>query len=352
MILVALILSLGLAFFCANRSNFYPSLTIKTPEAISRLAVSSDRTHAVSIHASDDVQFIDLNTEQCGLKRGDICASSVAISPDGSIFVVGGRSGSRAALEIWDLKTPVVRSRLYFGEGLASFTVFDQTGRDLYVGTHGGDGIVDRVDVAGGTLNRVFDAASAVKLPKGSDHEIWSLTIAPAGDQLVIGLANGVVVWDLKTSTERLSIQGTGMANRCAAVSPDEAHLATAGASVIVSDFRTGRPIYEWRLDKRGGSISTLAFSPDGKALVAGVTSGKPFQGYVVVWRTDDYSAETFFPCHSDVFQAMAFLPGTNKLVTGSQDRTVCVWDLDKLRRERCPGPGTLDNQWNMKKIP
>ena len=147
----------------------------------------------------------------------------------------------------------------------------------------------------------------------------------------MIGLATGVVVWNQRTSTEEFSIGREGLASRCIAVSPDKSRLVTVGEGIIVYDFRTRKVVHERRLDNRGGSVSAIAFSPDGKLLVASVTSGKGFPSYAIVWRTNDYSAEVTFPLHANVVRAMVFLPGTHKIITGSEDPTVCVWDLDKL---------------------
>jgi ribosomal RNA-processing protein 9 len=55
------------------------------------------------------------------------------------------------------------------------------------------------------------------------------------------------------------------------------------------------------------------------------------FPGYVAVWRVDDFSHSFVFKCHEDVIRSLVFMPGTNTLFTGSFDRSIRVWDLDKI---------------------
>jgi WD40 repeat protein len=200
-----------------------------------------------------------------------------------------------------------------------------------------GNGAVDRLDLSAGTVTRVFGPKSVTKVPTDWDHGIYSLAIVPGGEELVIGMRMGVLVWDLKTSTEKRSIIDPKRGSSCLAVSPDKKQLASAGSGMTVSDFGSGKIIHERRLDNRGGSVCGLAFSPDGKFLVDGVSLGRKSPGYIVVWRTNDYSTESVFPCHTSAFRTMAFMPGTHKIVTGAEDGTVCVWDLDKLRWAESP---------------
>jgi WD40 repeat protein len=326
-------------------SKFDPQLRIDTGGITARLAVSPNRALAVSVHAGSVVRFIDLNAATCSVITVDIRAGGVAISPDGSVLAMGGKSGSHAVLEQWDLRTRTVRRRFDLGDGSVSFVAFDPSGRYVYAATHGGDGTVDRLDLTAGTLKRIFDVRSAVRVPTRPENDIDSFAIVPGEDDVVIGLATGVVVWNQRTSTEEFSIGREGLASRCIAVSPDKSQLATVGEGIIVYDFRTRKVVHERRLDNRGGSVSAIAFSPDGKLLVASVTSGKGFPSYAIVWRTIDYSAEVTFPLHANVVRAMVFLPGTHKIITGSEDPTVCVWDLDKLSWAGSPGGTKGANQ-------
>ena len=91
-------------------SKFDPQLRIDTGGITARLAVSPNRALAVSVHAGSVVRFIDLNAATCSVITGDIRAGGVAISPDGSVLAMGGKSGSHAVLEQWDLRTRTVRT--------------------------------------------------------------------------------------------------------------------------------------------------------------------------------------------------------------------------------------------------
>jgi hypothetical protein len=126
---------------------------------------------------------------------------------------------------------------------------------------------------------------------------------------------------------------------RALAFSPDGRLLASAGYPLEPGppmSFKPNplmRPIYLWRADtgaqqveieKLQKAIYCLAYSPDGRLLAAGDSKGVVSVLEICTGRT-----RCQFVGHRGPITALAFAPDTRRLVSGSDDATALVWDLN-----------------------
>ena len=177
-----------------------------------------------------------------------------------------------------------------------------------------------------------------VPLTWGLSNIVQPLAVSPDGRDLVVyvkidGPVEGdAVVWNLQTRAERLFVKGVCLV----AVSPDGLHLAGSDRRTIgIWDFRTGERVGGcWcavRSSESGPQgIWRLAYSPDGKLLVAAITRGLHFPSWVGVWHVGDTQSPQSFVATAISCRRFV-IPETHKLVTGSGDKTVRIWALDKL---------------------
>ncbi len=118
------------------------------------------------------------------------------------------------------------------------------------------------------------------------------------------------------------------LGNSPAAFSPDGRHVAVAGGGerpqLRVWDVTTGRQAHSVTLP--GRETHSLAFSPDGKRVAAGVASGAGAQ--IVLCDLAAGRPVAAFVGHTDQVQALAFSADGKTLVSGGRDRRIRLWDV------------------------
>jgi WD40 repeat protein len=190
---------------------------------------------------------------------------AVAFSPDGRYLVTGEGNG---AVQVWDARTGQPVGTLGTHDREVRGVVFSRDGRHL--ASASADGEV-----------KLWDATRLDTKPEPSISPIRarvpgpSLNVAfsPDGRRLATGVEeNTVKIWDVQTGQALQTLRGHNGEVYTVAFSPDSAGrwLASAGedSAVKVWDSRTGKLVRTFR--GHTGLVSSLAFSPDGRRLVSG----------------------------------------------------------------------------------
>ena len=115
-------------------------------------------------------------------------------------------------------------------------------------------------------------------------------------------------LWDFASRKERLSL-------------PRDQELKVEG----------GKPL------RQESRVMSVAFSPDGRWLLAGYSRNFKGESYALLWDVWTGEKAGRFVGHGGTVTSVAFAPGGKTCATGSQDTTALVWDVAARLRQRKP---------------
>jgi WD40 repeat protein len=243
----------------------------------------------------------------------------IAVHPGGEVAAALGRDG---ALRLFGVRDARPRSRP--AEGVALCGVFFQ-GPDALVGIRSGD-----LRPALWRWPTGFDAdASPVESPisgprtstfvaldprNGAGRCIYQVSAAPP----VASIARFDVMRDALEGVRDVAELVTSFAWDAAA---DRVAIGTMDGKVLVCGAGRGGRLVERRV--HDGRVASVAFDETGARIVS---AGQ--DGVAQILSSADLATIRRLTGHTDAVSGALFLPGARRAVTGSDDRTVRVWDV------------------------
>jgi WD40 repeat protein len=262
--------------------------------------------------------------------------AQTAVSADGRRLAIEDRAGG---VDLWDLTTRERTLTIRESTKVATALAFSPDGRALAVGRT--TGAVEVRDLPTGRVRAKYQTTS--RRP-GVSEFVSAVRFTPSGKTLLAtSLYARVEAWDLATG-KRLWL---GPDAEAFAISPDGQTLVSslAGPNVVVTDAATGGERRRLKLagklsEGMGHQIPALEFAPDGRRLfvatrdqhirVCDPTSAEERSAFVVA-----EPLKTAFGLQGSAPEALAFSRDGRWLVTGGDDRTVRVWEVDTRREVR-----------------
>ena len=193
--------------------------------------------------------------------------------------------------------------------------------------------------------------ATKPKLPKGVNLErslegfkskCYALAWSPDGSQLAAGFGDGTIrVWSADTWAEPpRPMAGHRLDVISVAWSPDGRRLASGSrdGSVGVWDIEAGKRLHSYKGDR---DVWSVVWSPNGRHIMWGDQSRN-----VNIRDTSGADEEVALEGHSNDVNTLAFSPNGSQLASGSDDRTVRLWNLKSRKTVRSfKGRGVI---WNV----
>jgi WD40 repeat protein len=298
------------------------------------VAVSADGRRAVSGGADGTVRVWDLDPgETRHLPTGHDSVTAVAVSADGRRAVSGGAEGG--GVRVWDLdsgETLDTQTGLAYARAWAVAVSAD--GRRAVSGDY--DGTVRVWDLESGTALRTLTGHAYY----GFGDTVQAVAVSADGRRAVSGGAEGgaVKVWDLDSGETLHVLTGHAGGVYEVTVSADGRRAVSSGddGAVRVWDLAAGtqavpatRGLRRWftaphRRYVIPPTVRSLSASADGSRAVSGYDDGT-----VRVWDLDSGARLRTLTGHTGRVAAVAVSADGSRAVSGGADGTVRVWDLD-----------------------
>jgi WD40 repeat protein/tetratricopeptide (TPR) repeat protein len=330
-------------------------------------ALSPDgRRIAVGAKLSGTLTIFDTTTGRTVAQHGSAHASPIlamAFSGDGAKLATGDTQGT---IKIWaDARTLTPKSvvlRTLKGHKGAIGTVGFSTDAKRLVSTS-----VDKTA-------RVWDLANAGVAIRPLERSGSSLVsrFSPDGQLIAAAVGGGLRLWDAATgrlvqelpTCDKSRIHSVAFSpadNRLLAVG----HGGLAGVSyVALWDIDSGSELARlagatdlpgFKVTEYTGAVGTLAFSPDGKYLVAGFGSKQLFTSEsspnpLKVWEVATRRAIRRLSGHTGFCVSLDFSRDGSRMASGSRDGTAILWSTKTWGAERTLQNSDKDSEFDRSK--
>lgn len=281
---------------------------------------------SIAYSSSDEVMAVAVN-ERVGIVRlGErapvwrplahptLQFPAIAMSPDGRRLAV---AGSREGLLLYDLTAAKPNATvLPLADDRATSVAFGSDGSLLVAGT-------DHGAVYSWDLRSDLRARRIGEVPSGK--QVYAIAVSGDSKALATAVDEGaIVLWDLEKGSQRaLMKSGRSRSSRSLDFSPDGKWLAAASTFPAILRIWSMRNLEAAPVDHRLSGMLAVAFTFDGRALIAGNGLGQIF-----LWSADHLEQPpAVVNAHRDEIRALSAVPMTGSFVTGSHDGRVRVWN-------------------------
>lgn len=337
-----------------------------TPDGKSIISGSEDRTLRIwDVSSGRQKQILRGHTLAVqGLAISVDGKTAASVSEDGTVRqwdLIGGKSKVVYKGRDHQLNTVAITAdsgTLYFGAGDWTIRRLDLSGENEEV-LEGHSGIVrslvlttaeDRLlsGADDGTI-RVWSLKTdeCIQKLKGHTGSVDAVAVTLDGKLGVSGSRdNSVRVWDLLTGTERNMLEGHSGFVKAIATSPSTGQVLSGSTDQTIRYWTIDTTLRRSARSGHSGPVSLLALSSDGNTAISGTRAGEltlwGIQALEVVEGVESLDKTVFrakatghLDGHTDRIHSLQMTADGKRAITGSRDRTLRVWDVERRTCEQ-----------------
>ena len=321
--LFALVASVGVTLRQRLGVTFCDSSLAFSPDGHS-VAIGIGRNPLFSRDHPVVIQSLNSTDSQTHFLKGHTwLVDGVAFSRDGSLLA--SCSGGDHTVRLWDVNARRELKSIATVGGDAHCLAFSPDGATLATG--GNDGML-----------RLWDVQTGRERAALTGHTAWvkDVEFSPDGKWLVSGGQDDCAkVWEAETQQLVMTIKCASSVDDIAFL-PDGRLAATGGPlrengsrTVQLFQLPSATVSDQFTIDF-AESVSGVAVSPDGQTIAAG------HLGKITLWDVSIHRRLVTLTGHDQMWvEALAFSPDGTRLVTGSQNNIILLWDLSTDQPEK-----------------
>lgn len=245
----------------------------------------------------------------------------VAISPDGRWYAT---AGGDERIRLWRAADGSLIRLLEAHQGRVRSVGFSRDGR--WLASAGEDGTV--------RLWSADDGFQSGEVIASGRSAMTALAFSPAANELAWGTGDGeLTLWDLDSGSAVFESAPHAGAVTCIDIAPNGRLVASGGEDRRICLLRASDGDLLYRYSGHAQAVRDLDFSLDGRLIASGGAEGQ-----VKVWQAHDHTLVALLAGHTGAVNCVAFSPSVRSLlVSGSEDRSVRVWDAAAMSQVRDP---------------
>ncbi|MBD2067173.1 NACHT domain-containing protein [Leptolyngbya sp. FACHB-671] len=247
-------------------------------------------------------------------------------------------------LSIWQAYLPATNlSQVNFAGSDLSKSVFAETFGGVISVAFSPDGQQLATSDTSGEIH-IWQIATGNQLLicSGHAHWTWALAFSPNGEFLASASDDYLVkLWEVETGECLKTFRGHMYSVNAIAFSPDGQQIATSSQDATIRIWDVNAPVNRLQVDTdksllgivdecthiltdHESRVWSIAFSPDGKTLVSGSEDKT-----IKLWNANTGECQQTLLGHTNWIKSVVFSPDGRSLASGSFDQTVKLWDTE-----------------------
>lgn len=192
---------------------------------------------------------------------------------------------------------------------------------------------------ASGNLH-VIDLETKAEVRNIEAHQMGVFDIAAYGERLITAGGDGSLkVWDMNSLQLLLEINQSQKSARCMAINEAGNTLAVGYSDHHIRTFSLDSFTLQHVIAAHQNSVFSIAFTQDGSELLSG---GR--DALLKTWLvSNQYAPDLALPAHTLHINHIAFNPSGTLFATVSMDKTIKLWQTERMQLLKVIDKGRLD---------